>query len=128
MVAALALAGFVGAAGAQPAEGAAEKQARREQWCRDNAEKCRELQAKAKARQEECKANPDKCRAEMQARQEKRFSAADANKDGKLTREEASKGMPAAARNFDRIDANRDGVVTLQEIEAARQARAANAK
>jgi len=97
----------------------------REQWCKDNPDKCRELQEKARARQEQCKANPEKCRAEMQARMQKRFSAADTNKDGKLSREEAQKGMPVVARNFDRIDANKDGVVTLDEIEAARKARAA---
>src|SRR5688572_23631666 len=123
MVAAFVLA-WCGIAGAQSVEGSAERQARREQWCKDNPEKCRELQAKAKARQEECKANPQKCRAEMQARQEDRFKAADANKDGKLTREEAQKGMPVVARNFDQIDANKDGAVTLQELEAARKARA----
>jgi len=125
VVAALALA-WCGIAAAQSAEGPAERQARREQWCKDNPEKCREMQAKAKARQEECKANPEKCRAEMQARQEERFRAADANKDGKLTRAEAEKGMPGVGRNFDQIDANKDGVVTLQEIEAARKARAAS--
>ena len=124
MVAAFVLA-WCGIAGAQSTEGSAERQARREQWCKDNPEKCRELQVKAKARQEECKANPEKCRAEMQARQEDRFKAADANKDGKLTREEAQKGMPVVARNFDQIDANKDGAVTPQELEAARKARAA---
>ena len=124
VVAAIVLA-WCGIAVAQSVEGSAERQARREQWCKDNPEKCRELQAKAKARQEECKANPEKCRAEMQARQEDRFKAADANKDGKLTREEAQKGMPVVARNFDQIDANKDGVVTPQELEAARKARAA---
>src|SRR5262245_47162356 len=71
---------------AAPPEGAAERRAQREQWCKDNPEKCRELQAKAQARREECKANPDKCRAEMQARQDEQFRAADTNKDGKLTR------------------------------------------
>jgi hypothetical protein len=124
VVAALALS-WGGIAGAQSTESSGDRQARREQWCKDNPEKCRELQAKAKARQEECKANPEKCRAEVQARQEDRFKAADANKDGKLTREEAQKGMPAVARNFDQIDANKDGAVTPQELEAARTARAA---
>ena len=125
VVAALGLAWCSIAAGAQPAERPAERPAQREQWCKDNPEKCREMQAKARARQEECKATPEKCRAEMQARQEERFKAADANKDGRLTRAEAEKGMPLAARNFDRIDTNKDGVLTPQELEAARKARAA---
>ena len=121
MVAALIAIGC-GTAAAAPPEAAADRKAAREQWCKDNPEKCRDLEAKAKARRDECKANPERCHAEMQARQEERFRAADANKDGRLTREEAQKGMPMVSRNFDRIDANKDGVVTLQEIEAARKA------
>jgi len=124
MVAALTVMGYASTAAAPP-QGSADRQAQREQWCKDNPEKCRELQEKARARREECKADPQKCRAEMQAREEARFRAADADKDGKLTREEAQKGMPGVARNFDRIDVNKDGFVTPQEIEAARKAWAA---
>ncbi len=107
---------------------ATDRKARFEQWCKDNPEKCREAKAKAQQRREECKANPEKCRAEEQAKQEERFKRADANKDGRLTREEAQKGMPVVARNFNQIDANKDGVVTREEIEAARKARAGAAK
>ena len=105
---------------ADPEKCRAERKARFEQWCKANPEKCREMQA----RREQCKADPEKCRAEMQAQREQRFKRADANGDGRLTRAEAEKGMPAVARNFDRIDANQDGVVTINELEAARKARA----
>ncbi len=102
----------------------AERKARAEEWCKANPEKCREAQAK----RERCKADPEKCRAEAQARTQERFKKADANGDGRLSREEADKGMPAVARNFDRIDANKDGAVTVQELEAARKAREATRK
>ena len=107
---------------------AAERKARFEQWCNENPEKCREAKANAQQRREECKANPEKCRAEAQAQQEERFRRADTNKDGKLTRAEAQKGMPLVARNFEQIDANKDGSVTLEEIAAARKARAGTGK
>jgi len=100
----------------------ADRKARFEQWCKDNPEKCREMKAKAEQRREQCKADPEKCRAEMQARVRERFKKADTNGDGRLSREEAQKGMPQVARDFDRIDANKDGVVTLEELEAALKA------
>ena len=115
---------------------------RQEQWCKDNAEKCREIQARREqfcksnpekckemqARREQCKADPEKCRAEMQAQFEQRFKSADADNDGRLTREEAQKGMPMVARHFDQIDANKDGLVTREELQAARKARAGTRK
>jgi hypothetical protein len=113
---------------AEPEKCRAEAQARREQWCKDNPEKCREMKAKAEQRREQCKADPEKCRAEMQARGRERFKKADANGDGRLSREEAQKGMPQLARDFDRIDANKDGLVTMEELEAARKARAGASK
>jgi hypothetical protein len=107
---------------------AADRKARFEQWCKDNPEKCREAKAKAQQRREECKANPEKCRAEAQAQGRERFKKADANGDGRLSREEAKKGMPQVARSFDRIDANKDGMVTLEELEAASKARTGTSK
>jgi len=102
--------------------------AEREEWCKANPEKCREMQAKRKERQDACKADPEKCRAETQAKRDERFSSADANKDGKLTREEADKGMPGIARRFDQIDTNRDGTISKEEMAAAGKARAEQRK
>ena len=109
-------------------QAAADRKARFEQWCKDNPEQCREAKAKAQQRREECKANPEKCRAEQQAQRRDRFKRADASGDGRLSREEAQKGMPLVARDFDRIDANKDGAVTLDELEAALKARADSRK
>ena len=128
---------LMAAPGAQAAEGlpgatvrpdAAKARDGREQWCKDNPDRCREMQAKMKERQEQCKADPAKCREEREAQTGERFQRADENKDGKLTREEAQKGMPFVARRFDQLDANKDGVVTMDEIAAARKARAEKRK
>jgi len=112
--------GAPGAAGMSAAE--------RQEWCKANPEKCKEMQAKRKERQDACKADPEKCRAEGQAKRDERFTKADANKDGKLTREEAEKGMPGVARRFDQIDTNKDGVITKEELAAAGKARAEQRK
>ena len=109
---------------ADPEKCRAEIQARREAMraqCQADPEKCR---AEFQARREQCKADPEKCRAEVEAHVTTRFKQADANGDGGLSREEAQKAMPRAARHFDQLDANRDGVVTLEELQAARKARA----
>lgn len=108
---------------ADPAKCRAESRARREQWCKDNAEKCSEAKARAQQRREQCKADPEKCRAEAKAREEARFKRADTDGNGALSRAEAEKGMRALARHFDQIDANKDGQITREEIEAARKAR-----
>jgi len=105
-----------------------DRKARFEQWCQDNPEKCREMKAKAQQRRDQCMADPEKCRAEAQARSRERFRKADTNGDGRISREEAQKGMPQLARDFDRIDANKDGMVTMEELEAARKARAGASK
>lgn len=49
---------------------------------------------------------------------DERFAAADKNKDGKLTLEEAKAGMPKVAANFQRIDTQKKGYVTAAEIKA----------
>jgi Ca2+-binding EF-hand superfamily protein len=54
-----------------------------------------------------------KARTELQ----KRFEAADTNKDGKLTREEAHAKMPKVYKNFDAIDAGHTGTISLADIE-----------
>ena len=56
----------------------------------------------------------EKARTELQ----KRFEAADTNKDGKLTREEAQAKMPKVYKNFDAIDAGHAGAISLADIEA----------
>ena len=55
----------------------------------------------------------EKARTELQ----KRFEAADTNKDGKLTREEAQAKMPKVYKNFDAIDAGHAGTISLADIE-----------
>jgi len=55
---------------------------------------------------------------QMRGKVAERFAAADANHDGKLTREEADTKMPMVARNFDQIDKTHRGYVTLEDIQA----------
>lgn len=50
---------------------------------------------------------------------EDRYRAADADKDGKLTKAEAKAGMPRIHANFDRIDAAKRGYLTLAQVKAA---------
>jgi hypothetical protein len=47
-----------------------------------------------------------------------RFAAADKNKDGKLTLDEAKAGMPRVAKGFAYIDSGHQGFVTLAQIKA----------
>lgn len=56
--------------------------------------------------------------AQVRAELQKRFAAADANGDGKLTRDEAKGKMPRVEKNFDAIDTAHTGAVTLADIEA----------
>jgi hypothetical protein len=61
--------------------------------------------------------------AKMQAR----FAAADANHDGRLTREEAKSGMPFVYKHFDDIDKQKAGSITMADIAVyARDRRAAS--
>lgn len=52
------------------------------------------------------------------ARLQERFAAADANHDGRLTRQEAEGHMPWVASHFEAIDTAHAGSVSLQDIEA----------
>ena len=56
----------------------------------------------------------DKLRADLQ----KRFTAADTNADGRLSRDEAKAGMPRVFRSFDAIDEAKTGSITLEQILA----------
>ena len=51
-------------------------------------------------------------------RMETQFKAADKNKDGSLTRDEA-KAMPKIANHFDKLDTDKSGTVTLDELRAS---------
>ncbi|HCD7918911.1 TPA: EF-hand domain-containing protein, partial [Pseudomonas aeruginosa] len=48
---------------------------------------------------------------------ESRLQQADANHDGKLTKEEATKGMPRVAQHFAEIDTDGKGYVTLDQLK-----------
>lgn len=45
-----------------------------------------------------------------------RFTRADANGDGQLTRDEAKASMPRIHENFDRIDVEHKGYVTYEQV------------
>ncbi len=47
------------------------------------------------------------------------FQAADANGDGKLTKEEAKTGMPGVYRNFDKVDVKGQGFITPEDLAVA---------
>jgi Ca2+-binding EF-hand superfamily protein len=49
-----------------------------------------------------------------------RFRAADANGDGRLSRDEAQGGTPGLFEHFEVVDLNGDGLVSLTEIEQLR--------
>ncbi len=55
---------------------------------------------------------------DMAAELQKRFAAADANHDGRLTKEEAKAGMPFVYKHFDEIDSARSGSLSMREIGA----------
>ncbi|NOV27955.1 EF-hand domain-containing protein [Cupriavidus necator] len=56
--------------------------------------------------------------AQAKALIDEKFKAADANHDGKLSREEAEAGMPEVYKRFDKIDARKRGYVTQRQIGA----------
>ncbi|APH54483.1 putative secreted protein [Granulibacter bethesdensis] len=57
-----------------------------------------------------------------------RFEDANTTHDGKLTPEQAQKGMPFVARNFAKIDKTAKGYVTLDDIHAYQKERRAERK
>lgn len=84
------------------------------------------LPAAASAQQAGGGERVQKMRAELQ----KRFTSADVNGDGKLTRDEAQAKMPRIAAHFDEIDTAHTGTITLADIEGwlVRQAAARKAQ
>ena len=59
-------------------------------------------------------ARAEKAKAEL----EKRFNAADANHDGKLSKDEAKAGMPKVYEKFDEIDTGKTGFITLDQVKS----------
>lgn len=57
-------------------------------------------------------------RQQMAQKAEERFTAADANHDGYLSRDETQNGMPRIAQHFDDIDVDHDGQLSKAEILA----------
>jgi len=49
-------------------------------------------------------------------RAQQRFADADADHDGRLSRDEAKAGTPRLADHFDEIDSDHDGLLTTAEI------------
>ncbi len=63
---------------------------------------------------------------QMAAKLQARFASADADHDGRLTRDEAKAGMPFVYKHFDEIDKAKAGSITIADIAAfARDQRAA---
>jgi len=60
-----------------------------------------------------------------QDRFEQYFRRADSDGDGRLSRDEAKRGLPRVAAKFDAIDTNHDGFVSLEEMRAWLAARRA---
>ena len=58
----------------------------------------------------------EKHRRGMRQRLQDRFSGADKDNDGSISREEATESLPQIARHFSQVDGNGDGVVTLNEL------------
>lgn len=57
-------------------------------------------------------------KARAAKRVDEAFAKLDVDKDGKISRDEASKG-PRMSKHFDTIDADHDGFVTRAELSAA---------
>ncbi|WP_394697289.1 hypothetical protein [Pseudoxanthomonas japonensis] len=58
----------------------------------------------------------------MRARMDERFAAMDANKDGRLSRDEM-KDKGRFAERFDALDTNKDGFLSKEELAAGRPTR-----
>ena len=68
----------------------------------------------------EMNAHREAMRAEMRAKGQARWAAADKDGDGALTREEAQASMPGVADHFDTLDVNHDGKISRDEMHNAR--------
>lgn len=63
----------------------------------------------------------DTHRAELQARGEERWKAADTDGNGSISRAEAEAAKSWVAGQFDKLDADKDGQLTRDEMKAARE-------
>jgi Ca2+-binding EF-hand superfamily protein len=71
-------------------------------------------------------ADDDAAKTKLTQRVDDVFARLDADKDGKISKAEASKGR-RLSKKFDQVDADHDGFVTQAELSTA-MARHANAK
>lgn len=55
---------------------------------------------------------------QMAVELQERFTAADSNGDGKLTKDEAKNGMPFVYKHYDEIDTAKTGAITMRDIAA----------
>jgi hypothetical protein len=67
-------------------------------------------------------ANPERTQ-KMAAELQKRFTAADANGDGRLTKDEAKGKMPFVFKHFDEIDTAHAGSISMADIAAYARAK-----
>ena len=62
----------------------------------------------------------EKMRGEMRAKAEQRWTEADKDGDGALSREEAQASMPRLAERFEKFDSNGDGKIARDEMHNLR--------
>ena len=65
---------------------------------------------------------------ELAAELKRRFTVADVNQDGFLSRDEAKAGMPYVHRNFEQIDTAKTGSVSMAQVAAFFRTKAAARK
>ena len=68
----------------------------------------------------EMNAHREKMRVEMRAKAEQRWTEADKDGDGALTREETQASMPGLAERFEQFDSNGDGKIARDEMHNVR--------
>jgi Ca2+-binding EF-hand superfamily protein len=59
--------------------------------------------------------------AKMQQAFDQRFTGADLNRDGKLSKTEVAEKMPRLAKRFAWMDDNRDGFLSRSELQPPRR-------
>lgn len=64
--------------------------------------------------------NANQPATQVQGRALERFQAADTDKNGALSKEEVTKGMPRMGERFAALDTNQDGKITTEEFQTMR--------